>query len=345
VAKISIKAGTTSKLLDVFIQDSSSTVGAGLTGLAFGTGSLTAYYYREGAASATLISLLTMTLGTWTTCGFIVIDGTNMPGMYQLGIPDAAIAAGAKSCVVMLKGAANMAPLVLEIELTAVDNQSATAFITGVNSLAPPANWNTDVVQTGDAYARIGAAGASLTGITGVALAAGQKVDVDTIKTNPVVNGGTVTFTTNSTVASTANITGGTITTVTNLTNAPTVGDLTAAMKSSVTTAATAATPAVASVTAGVTVAVGGIPSGGNAAAELNNIADATLDRNMATGVDSGTDSTVVRTLRQAVRALRNKVTIAGGVATITKENDTTASWTAAIATTAGNPISGVDPT
>jgi hypothetical protein len=38
--------------------------------------------------------------------------------------------------------------------------------------------------------------------------------------------------------ASTTNITGGTITTVTNLTNAPTVGDLTATMKGSVTTAA-----------------------------------------------------------------------------------------------------------
>jgi hypothetical protein len=46
--------------------------------------------------------------------------------------------------------------------------------------------------------------------------------------------------------ASTTNITGGTITTVTNLTNAPTNGDLTATMKASVTTAATAATPTVA---------------------------------------------------------------------------------------------------
>lgn len=44
------------------------------------------------------------------------------------------------------------------------------------------------------------------------------------------------------TVANTTNITAGTITTATNLTNAPTAGDLTAAMKTSVTTAATAAT-------------------------------------------------------------------------------------------------------
>lgn len=145
--KLSIKAGTTSKLLDTFIQDSSSTTGAGLTGLAFNSGSLTGYYYREGAGSAVSITLATMTLGTWATGGFIVIDGTNMPGSYQLGIPDAALAAGAKSVLVMYKGASNMAPLVLEVELTAVDNQSVTAFITGVNSLAPPTNWNLEVID------------------------------------------------------------------------------------------------------------------------------------------------------------------------------------------------------
>src|SRR3990167_2699496 len=66
--------------------------------------------------------------------------------------------------------------------------------------------------------------------LTGTTIATTQKVDVETIKTNPVVNGGTVTFTTNSTVASTTNITGGVITTVTNLTNAPTNGDLTATL-------------------------------------------------------------------------------------------------------------------
>lgn len=42
--------------------------------------------------------------------------------------------------------------------------------------------------------------------------------DVDTIKTNPVVNAGTVTFPTAATLASTTNITAGTITTATNVT-------------------------------------------------------------------------------------------------------------------------------
>lgn len=95
----------------------------------------------------------------------------------------------------------------------------------------------------------------------------------------------------------------------------------------------------------GYSVAAGGIGAGAHAAAELNAIADAHLDRNMATGTDSGTDSTAVRTPRQALRRLRNKEAIAAGVLTTYKEDDATASWTAAATTTAGNPLSAIDPT
>ena len=96
------------------------------------------------------------------------------------------------------------------------------------------------------------------------------------------------------------------------------------------------------SVTTGVSVAAGGIASGSIASAELNNIADAVLDRNMGTGTDSG--SSTVRTPRQAWRAIRNKVSIVGATATVYKEDDTTSSWTAAVTTAVGNPISEVDP-
>lgn len=88
--------------------------------------------------------------------------------------------------------------------------------------------------------------------LTNTSIITTQKVDVDTIKTNPVANGGTITFPTNATIASTTNITAGTITTATNLTNAPTAGDLTATMKTSVTTACTASTPTAAAVTGAV---------------------------------------------------------------------------------------------
>jgi hypothetical protein len=54
--------------------------------------------------------------------------------------------------------------------------------------------------------------------LTATSIITTQKVDVETIKTNPVVNGGTITFPTTAILASTTNITAGTITTATNVT-------------------------------------------------------------------------------------------------------------------------------
>lgn len=156
MAKLSILAGTTSKLFRIFIPNSSVTTGAGLTGVAFNTSGLTGYYIREGAASTTQITLATQTLGTWATGGFVVVDGTNMPGMYEISIPNLAIAAGVKSVVIYYQGVTNMAPVVLEIELTAIDNQS-TAFglslakttnITGFNDIAASAVVSSGAITT-----------------------------------------------------------------------------------------------------------------------------------------------------------------------------------------------------
>lgn len=78
-------------------------------------------------------------------------------------------------------------------------------------------------------------------------------------------------------------------------------------------------------------------------AATQNAIADALLDRNMATGTDSG--SATVRTPRQALRILRNKVDTTGGTLTVTKEDDSTTSWTGALTTdAAADPVTAVDP-
>lgn len=127
MAKISVKAGTTSLIVNVFIMDSSSTTGAGKTGLAYNTASLTAYYCLAGAA-AVAITLATQTVtGAYSSGGFVEIDATNMPGWYRLDVPNAAIASGRFSSI-HLKGASGMAPLPLEIELTAVDNSDAVRF-------------------------------------------------------------------------------------------------------------------------------------------------------------------------------------------------------------------------
>jgi hypothetical protein len=74
----------------------------------------------------------------------------------------------------------------------------------------------------------------------------------------------------------------------------------------------------------------------------VNEIADGLLNRDMSTGTDSGTET--LRTVRQALRVLRNKTEIAAGTLTVKKEDDSTTSWTGAVTTTAGNPISSIDP-
>ncbi|MCA9246853.1 MAG: hypothetical protein KDA42_07045 [Planctomycetales bacterium] len=134
MAKREIKKGATSKILLLFIRDSSQAGEiVGLTGLAYNTSGLTCYYHRNSAGAAVSVTLANMTLGDYTSGGFKEVDATNMPGIYQLGLPDAALATGAESVAVVLQGAANMEVLPLEIELTATDNQnSLVAGIQGV---------------------------------------------------------------------------------------------------------------------------------------------------------------------------------------------------------------------
>lgn len=253
MAKLNIKAGSTSETVNVFIQNSSSTTGAGLTGLVYNSASLTAYYVLPRAAAAA-ITLATQTVtGSYSSGGFVEIDATNCPGLYRLDIPNAALASG-RFVTIHMKGATNMAPLLLEIDLAgqvdtvSISGTAQTARDIGASVLLSSGTGTGQVkLSSGYIAPNWGDVGNPTTSLalTGTTIATTQKVDVDTIKTNPVVNAGTITFPTTATLASTTNITAGTITTCTNLTNAATAGDLTAAMIASVTTAATAATPTV----------------------------------------------------------------------------------------------------
>lgn len=123
--KYQILKGSVDVSIDLFIQDSSLTTGAGLTGLVYNSAGLTCYYHRPGSNSAQL-SLATQTVtGAHADGGFKEIDATNMPGWYRLDLSDAVIASGVNFVGVHLKGATNMAPLPLEIELVAYNPQDA----------------------------------------------------------------------------------------------------------------------------------------------------------------------------------------------------------------------------
>ena len=75
------------------------------------------------------------------------------------------------------------------------------------------------------------------------------------------------------------------------------------------------------------------------AADGASEYADAFLGRNLHRGASGG------RTVGQALMALRNKVSISAGTLTVTGEDDTTAEWTAAVATQAVTAIvTSIDP-
>ena len=121
-----ITKGATDQTIYVEVLDSTSTTGGRKTGLAYNTSSLTAYYVRNGG-SATAITLATLAAANsaHSDGGFKEVDATNMPGIYRLDLPDAAVASGADSVVVTIKGATGMAQVSAEIQLVAVNPQDA----------------------------------------------------------------------------------------------------------------------------------------------------------------------------------------------------------------------------
>jgi len=102
-----------------------------------------------------------------------------------------------------------------------------------------------------------------------------------------------------------------------------------------------------------VTVHAGGIASTAFAAGAIDaaaladdagdEIADRHLNRDMGTGTDSG--SSAVRTPRDALRSLRNRVDLSGNTLTVFDEDDTTVAWTASLTTTGdSNFPTAMDP-
>ncbi len=77
--------------------------------------------------------------------------------------------------------------------------------------------------------------------------------------------------------------------------------------------------------------AVGDIPT-------TAQVADKLLGRNLAGGSDGG------RTVKDALRASRNRSQLSGGTLTVYQEDDATPAWTADVTTATRDPISGIDP-
>ena len=152
MAKLTVKAGSTSRLEHVFILDSASTTGAGKTALT--NASVTLYYWRPGNTTigAQTGTLSAGTLGTWSSFGFKEVDATNLPGLYEVGIPDAVFAAGVNHAVVMIKGT-GIAPVVLEYDLVSYDPLDTVRL--GLTSIPNVAQGTSGALPTGNATGQV----------------------------------------------------------------------------------------------------------------------------------------------------------------------------------------------
>lgn len=230
---------STSLPTQIFVFDSA---GVGVTGKvdgdftkrisknggAFAAMTVTITESENGFYSLTISSSHSDTLGT-LTISFIASGTMRINLQFKVvvatasslsaRIPAALTGAGnMKADMVALDGSAQSAT---DLKDFADDGYNpATNKVTGVLLTDTVTTYTGNTPQTGDSFVRLGAGGAGLTALGDVRIA-----NLDA---------------TVSSRATPTNITAGTITTVTNLTNAPTNGDLTATMKTSVQTAATA---------------------------------------------------------------------------------------------------------
>lgn len=130
------KNGQTSVILRVKFLDSTSTTGAGLTGLTSASAGLiiatasdveaaTTAYTVAGSTIEAVTTLGTYLAPTATKCRFKEFDATNHKGVYEIQLADARYAiANAKSLIVSWSGATNLVQGEMHIPLNQIDPYS-----------------------------------------------------------------------------------------------------------------------------------------------------------------------------------------------------------------------------
>ncbi|HAO93413.1 MAG: hypothetical protein A2X93_09110 [Deltaproteobacteria bacterium GWC2_56_8] len=127
MAKLSRKKGTTSQIFHVVIKDSTSTTGAGKTGLAYNTASLVCRYINAGGTLSASITLEDITtLGTYaapTSNAHMrfkeVSNADPSKGLYEIHVHNDWMNLTGGSLIIMLAGATGMADCQLEVDLQA----------------------------------------------------------------------------------------------------------------------------------------------------------------------------------------------------------------------------------
>ena len=133
-----LKKGTKSKILLVYALDATD-MRSGKTGLSSRTADSSAAYIREGEAIVRRTPLVEGKPGEHRAGSFIEVDSKLLPGVYQFGVPDEMLAAGAETVTLMLKfPGAVIEPI--SMHLVAYDPQDAERL--GMTALGPEGRIN-----------------------------------------------------------------------------------------------------------------------------------------------------------------------------------------------------------
>jgi hypothetical protein len=163
--------------LPVFIADTSSTTGGGLSGVTSASSGLVMEYRRAGQSTWTSVTPQAgKTLGSYLSGG-IVADGS-LAGAYEVDFPDAAFASGARMVVCRVRGVANMLAVLIEIELDAVDYQ-----VDAFGAIKPTTAGRTlDVSAGGEAGIDLANVGSPTTtvNLSGVTIKTATDIETDT---------------------------------------------------------------------------------------------------------------------------------------------------------------------
>ena len=106
---ITIAPGSTSQSIELYL---------GATGLTASTSGLSARYNRTRTASVSIPLVARTIAQAWTSGGFAEVDATNMPGVYRVDLPDAALAAGADDVTIVVRGASGTNGAVMTVKLS-----------------------------------------------------------------------------------------------------------------------------------------------------------------------------------------------------------------------------------